>query len=240
MHLPIPRQLSAVCVATAGLTATVSASAEPPHYHATVHTSNPEYGPADDGASVLIKTNVLHQTCNTFVHDFVTHEMWYETDDSGNYWVEVGVYDGEGTDAIFNPCNNDVIFWADSRPNGGLNVHFYGYGWSFGSYYQAEVTTLGGCSWSVFFGGLALGTSTNNCPGSGRKILAGIETTTQGSGSVQGFVTGFQQQNSAGSWGSFSQAWGPMWMNWDNPPSIKQVANSGWGIQTEEVFNEPF
>lgn len=242
MHMSIVRQLSAACVAAAALTASANANAD--HYHATVHSANTVYGSGDNGAAVVIKTNILHQTCNSFVHDFVTHEMWYRTDSSGNYWVEVGVYDGEGTDAIFNPCENDRIFWADSRPGGGLNVHWYTNGWSFGSYYEAYVTAAGNCTWNVVFGGLALGTSTNNCPGSGRNFLAGIETTTQGSGSVQGFATGWQAQDSSGNWSALGtsvagQGWGTMWMNWDNPPNIQQVANSPWGIQTEETFHEP-
>jgi hypothetical protein len=234
MHMPIVRQLSAACVATAALTASVNANA---HYYGYVHSATIS-GPADDGASIIIKTNILHQTCNTFVQNFDTHEMWYKTDSSGNYWVEVGVYDGEGTNSIFNPCENDVIFWADSRPGGGLNVHFYNNGWSFGSYYQAEVTASGSCSWNVIFGGLALGTSTSNCPGSGRSLYAGIETTTQSSGSVQGFVTGWQSEDGSGNWSS--QGWGTMWMAENNPPSIEQVANSPWGAQTEETLNEGF
>lgn len=243
MHMSIVRQLSAACVATAALTASANANAD---YHATVHSLNTVYGTADNGGAVIIKTNILHQTCNTFVHDFATHEMWYMTDSSGNYWVEVGVYDGEGTDAITNPCENDRIFWADSRPNGGgLNVHWLTNGWSFGTYYQAEVTASGSCSWNVIFGGLALGTSTSNCPGSGRNFFAGIETTTQGSGSVQGFATGWQARDSSGNWSAqgtdvAGQGWGTMWMTSDNPPNIEQAANSSWGLQTEETLNEPW
>jgi hypothetical protein len=233
MYMPGSRQLSAACVAAAALTASVDASA---HYYAFVHSANIS-GPGDDGASVIIKTNILHQTCNTFVQDFATHEMWYMTDSSNSFWVEVGVYDGEGTNSVTNPCENDRIFWADSRPGGGLNLHFYTNGWSFGSYYQAEVTASGSCAWNVIFGGLALGTSTNNCPGSGRQIKAGIETTTQSSGSVQGFVTGWQSENGSGIW---SQGWGTMWMAENSPPSIEQVADSPWGVQTEETLNEGF
>jgi hypothetical protein len=233
MDMHIARQLSAACVGAAALTASVNANAD---YHGYVHSAFIS-GPADNGSAVVLKTNILHQTCNSFVHEFDTHEMWYMTDSSGSFWVEVGVYDGEGTNSITNPCENDVTFWADSRPGGGLNVHFFGGGWSFGTYYQAEVTAAGNCTWNVIFGGVTLGTSTNNCPGSGRQIIAGIETTTQSSGSVQGFATDWLSENASGNW---SNGWGTMWMAGDDPPSIEQVANSPWGPQTEETLNEPF
>ncbi len=154
MHMSIVRQLSVACVAAAALTASANAGAD---YHAYIHSANTVYGTADNGGAAIIRADILHQTCNTFVHDFVTHEMWYMTDSSNNYWVEVGVYDGEGTNAITNPCENDRIFWADSRPNGGgLNVHWFTNPWSFDTYYQASVTTAGNCNWNVVFGGLAL------------------------------------------------------------------------------------
>jgi hypothetical protein len=240
MHIGKP--LSAACVAAAALTASASADA---HYYATVHSVENIYGPADNGAAIILRTNSLHQTCNTFVQDFVTHEMWYMTDDSGNYWIEVGFWDGEGTNAIFNPCNNDMPFWADSRPGGGLNVHWTNNGWSFGDYYQGVITAAGDCTWNVILGGVTLGTSTSNCPGSGRFFRAGIETTTQGSGSVQGFATGWQAQDGWGNWSAMGQAtagqgWGALWMNWDGPPNMQQVGDSSWGIQTEETLNEPF
>jgi hypothetical protein len=241
MH--IVRPLSAVCVAAAALTASVNANATN-HYHATAH-SDWVFGNADNGAAAIIRADILHQTCNTFVQDFVTHEMWYMTDSSANFWVEVGVYDGEGTNALTNPCENDRIFWADSRPGGGLNVHFYTNGWSLGSYYQVEVTAAGSCTWNVFFGGLFLNASTNNCPGSGRRLYMGIETTNQGSGSVRGFATGWQAQDGSGNWSAqgqdvAGQGWGTMWMNGDNPPNIEQVGDSPWGLQSEEVLGEPF
>jgi hypothetical protein len=234
MHISIIKPLSAACVVTAALTASVNANAQ--HYHGYVY-SNTIYGSADDGSSSIIKTNILHQTCNTFDEgNFVTNEMWYMTDSSNNYWVEVGVYDGEGTNSITNPCENDVLFWSDSRPGGGFNTHFYNNGWSLGSYYQVEVAASGSCTWNVRFGGLELGTSTNNCPGSGRILYAGAETTTQSEGSIQGFTTLWQAENGSGVWSS--SGWGQLWMWGDSPPYIKQVGNSPWGAQTEEVLNE--
>lgn len=244
MH--IVRPLSAACVVAAALTASANASAT--SWHATVH-SGAVTGTADDGGAVILNTSVLHQTCNTFVQDFDTHEMWYMTDSSGSFWVEVGVYDGEGTNSLTNPCENGgspTIFWTDNRPNGGgLHNHFFSNGWTLGDYYQAEVTASGSCSWNVIFGGLALGTSTNNCPGTGRVFYAGVETTTQSSGSVQGWATGWQAQDSSGNWSAqgtsvAGQGWGTMTMTWDNPPNIEQVANSAWGLQTEEVLGVSF
>jgi hypothetical protein len=246
MQMRIIRQLSAACVAAVALAASANANAQNNDYHATIHSANWVFGNADNGGAAIIRADILHQTCNTFVQDFATHEMWYMTDESNLYWVEVGVYDGEGTNSVANPCENDVIFWTDSRPNGGsLHNHFFSNGWSFGSYYQAVVTYRGGCTWDVQFGGLDLGTSTANCPGNGRFLYMGVETTNQGSGSVKGFATGWQAQDGSGNWSAMSQdvagqGWGTMWMNWDNPPYIEQVGNSSWGLQTEEVLGEGF
>ena len=243
MH--IVRPLSATCVAAAALTASTHASADEIHYRAYLHSTDWIYGAADNGAAAILRTDILHQTCNSFVNDFDTHEMWYMTDSSGAYWIEVGFYDGEGTNTILNPCVNDVVFWADQRPGGGLNVHFYNYGWSFGTYYQAQITASGSCTWNVGIGGLTLGTSTSNCPGSGRRLYAGIETTTQSSGSVKGFATGWQALDGSWNWSAqgtsvAGQGWGVMWMDANDPPSIKQVGNSPWGLQSEETLNEPF
>jgi hypothetical protein len=231
MRVPLVTPLSAVCVAAAALTASSNASA---HYYALVESANITNGDADDGDYILIQTNILHNTCNILTHEFVNHELWYTTDLSGNYWVEVGFKDGE-TNGI--DCVTDIDFWADSRPGGGYNEHHPDNGWSFGSWYAAEITLTGSCTWNIELGGLSIGTSTSNCPGSGRYLTAGIETTSQSSGSAQGFLTDWWEQNSSGIW---NQGWDGAFMRYDNPPNIEQVANSQWGLQTEEVLNEPF
>ena len=82
MQMRIIRQLSAACVAAAALAASANANAQNNDYHATIHSANWVFGNADNGGAAIIRADILHQTCNTFVQDFATHEMWYMTDES--------------------------------------------------------------------------------------------------------------------------------------------------------------
>jgi hypothetical protein len=229
MRVPINTRLSALCVSAAALTASANASA---HYYGEITTPDIP-SDANSGARILIQTDILHNTCNIFTHEFVNHEMWYLTDTSGNYWVEVGFKDG-ATDGI--DCVTQEIFWADSRPGGGYNEHYYSNGWTLGDWYEMQIVNDGSCSWNVQLGGLNLGDSTANCAGSGRVLQAGLETTSQSSGSAKGFLTEWAELNSAGTW---TQAWDGVSMVWNSPPYIKQV-NQGSNLGTEEVLNESF
>jgi hypothetical protein len=219
-----------VCVAAAALTASVDAAAD--HHYGILLTSSFPVD-ANDGSSTLIRSDTLHSTCNILTHTFVNHEMWYNTDASG-HWVEVGFKDG-ATNGI--NCVQDMIFWADSRPGGGYNEHYYNNGWSFGLWYQAQVTTAGSCKWNVTLGGLNLGSSTANCPGSTRYLSAGIEATNQDTGSVKGFLFGWEEQNASGTWVLGWDGVSPPnnGLVSDNPPNILFLSNE----ETEEAHLEP-
>src|SRR4029077_8983213 len=117
MRVPLVTWLSTVCVTVAALTASANAAADRRYYG--ILQSSLMNGDADDGAFVNIDTSILHSTCNTIIDDFVDHEMWYFTDSSGNYWIEVGWRDGAITSLPLIQCTVDQAFWADSRPNGG-------------------------------------------------------------------------------------------------------------------------
>jgi hypothetical protein len=230
MRVLVIHKLSAVCVAAAALTASANASAQ--HYYGVLVNWNVGNGDADQGSAVTIDTDVLSTwDCPNF-KNFVNHEMWYDVV-PGTYWVEVGFK--EGID-YYNNCDYDVDFWADKRNGGGYHEHFPGNSWNFDTGYQAVVQQPGqtnNCSWDVWLGGVYLGTSTSNCPGTSRKLAAGLETTAQSNSWARGWLWGWQRLDSSRNW----------WGGWDgaggsqnNPPNI-QWANSSQ-TETEEVLNE--
>jgi hypothetical protein len=160
--------------------------------------------------------------------------MWYEVSSTGQFWVEVGFKDGENSGG---GCVSDEIFWADSRNGGGYNEHYFSNSWTLGSFFGAEITSSGSCQWAVTLGGLNLGTSTANCPGSGRFLAAGIEASNQGTGSARGFLSTWEEQNGSGTWiGSWDGVVPPNDLRSDNPPNIEYLSST----ETEEVHNEPF
>jgi hypothetical protein len=225
-------RLSALCIAAAALTASASASA---HFYAYIDSAPSSN--ANNGMMAFITTDTLHSTCNLTTYTFVNHEMWYNVDQTGNHWVEVGLKDGETNSAL--QCKSDTIFWADSRNGGGYNEHYFTNGWTLGDRYEMQVTAAGSCTWNVVFGGLNLGNSTNNCPGSGRFLLAGIEATNQGVGSVKGFLDSWEELNGSGTWipgwdGAFLCN-GQAGCSSGNPPEIKWIVT---GSETEEVHGE--
>jgi hypothetical protein len=127
---------------------------------------------ADHGAAINVETTTL--TSGSPGSTFVNHEMWYGVTSSCAYWVEVGVDDGA---TYGSALMHHAIFWADNRASGGgYHEHFPAVGWSLGAYYQLKVVWAGGYSWNVYFGGVYLGTSTNNAYGGNyRCLMAGIE-----------------------------------------------------------------
>jgi hypothetical protein len=235
-------RLTAMCIAGAALTASTTASAQ--HYYA-VDVASPFNGSdADDGVQAQLWTNDLHSTCNLFQHDFVNHELWYDTSSTGAYWVEVGWKDG--TDAS-GTCHTQTLFWADSRPGGGYAEHFTGYTLNAGAWDTFQVSTAGSCSWSVYANTINIGTSTVNCPGSGRFAATGIESTSQTTGNADGWAGNWWEQNNLGTWTNW----------WDNGTTCQTSGNPAtwipcgpgignpriqWesGIGTEEVLNENF
>jgi hypothetical protein len=128
---------------------------------------------AEHGAAINIETTTL--TSGSPVSELVSHEMWYGVTGGCEYWVEVGVKDGVAHDSV-NPVHHQV-FWADNRANGGgYHEHYPAVGWSLGAYYQVKVVWAGNNSWNAYFGGVFLGTSTNNYYGGvHRCLLAGLE-----------------------------------------------------------------
>jgi hypothetical protein len=235
MHIPVFTRLSAMCVAGAALSASANASAGT-HYYAQ-HVAQVS-GSADDGAFTNIWTNVLHSTCTIFTQNFVNHEMWYAFG-TGTYWVEVGFKDGlDGSGS----CHTDVLFWADNRNGGGYSEHYPGNGWSFGGWYPLQISSAGSCTWSVLFNGTNIGTSTANCPGSGRLLQAGIESTSQTTGSAQGWLGNWWEESGSGNW---QQAWTNDFIcqsygNLDSCTSGNPQIEWASGIGTEEVLNEGF
>jgi len=227
MTMPVAIRLSAMCVAAAALTASTDALAS--HYYGIIINTNVG-SDANSGAATLIRSDILHSTCNILTHTFVNHEMWYGVV-AGNpppYWVEVGFKDG-ATNGI--NCVTQEIFWADSRNGGGYHEHYYSNGWTLGDWYETQITSSGSCQWAVVLGGLALGTSTSNCAGSGRYLAGGIEANNQGIGSVKGFLDNWEELN-----GSWIQGWDGAGTSQSNPPNIKFLS----GSETEEVFNEGY
>jgi hypothetical protein len=227
MRVSISTRLSAICALAATLAVSSNASA---HYYAVFITAVTN-GDADDGDFIDIQTDTLHSTCNTFTKNFVTHEMWYGMDPHMTNWVEVGFLDGADPSA---GCQTTVLFWADQRNGGGFHIHYPGNSWSFGDWYSLQISAAGSCAWNVFAGGAIVGTSTANCPSAGRALEAGIESTSQTTGSAKGYLTAWWEQNGSGNW---QQAWDNAYIEWNGQPFIQWLNNF---TETEEVLNESF
>jgi hypothetical protein len=250
MTLPVISRLIAVRIAALAVAMlTASTAAAQYSYGVLGSTGN---GDANWGASVWIQTDVLAtQTCSNHVN----HEMWYDTVSSGPYWVEVGFKAGDpGASNASCVANRNVTsseFWCDARPNNNsyYNCHFYGYTWSFGYWYVAQITYQNSCNWAVSLGGVTLGTSTSNCPGVGRNLWAGIEHYHPNSETDNGagFLTNWAESPFNGQW---TDTWDNIFVSdintsgdnlniyaqdyWGNPCSIgSQGCN-----YTQELLNE--
>ena len=128
--------------------------------------------------------------------------MWYGVVGGGSYWVEVGVTSGQTPSG----CQGGVVFWADNGNGGGYNEHYPGITSSAGNWFNSAVIEqgVGSCSWNVLWflnSWQNIGTSTGNCPGSGRYLSSGIEDTTQASSQlVQGETQTWERLDSSGTW----------------------------------------
>jgi hypothetical protein len=231
MKASVVTMLTALNVGAAALTASASASA---HYYAVLDTPTITNGDAADGNFINIQTNILHSTCNVFTHEFVNHEMWYNLDTSG-HWVEVGFKDG-ATNGL--DCVTDILFWADQSAANGYAEHHTNFTVNFNQWDTLQIGNAGSCTWNIVINGnLTIGTSTNNCPGSGgRFLLAGIESTSQTIGSAKGLLSGWWEQNASAQW---NQGWdgAEPTEKQTGQPLIQWVPNTG-DTQTEETLNE--
>jgi len=200
----IRRLIVAAFVAVAALFVAPPAMAQ--EYYAYLYNNDIPTGDADDGSWINIYTAILSLgSCS----NAITHEMWYETYADGAYWVEVGVQSGYP----IGLCFEQILYWADNRPNGGgYHQHFNGnVSWQFDEWYGMSITTggPGSCEWDVVFGGVSLGVSTSNCPGTGRTLVAGIQHNVSASATdyVLGDFTNWERLNSSDDW----------WNGWDGP-----------------------
>jgi hypothetical protein len=229
MRAKFIQALSATCVGAGLLAASPNAFASD---YALYWNPTVASGPADEGAIAEQIVYTLNSGCN----DFVDHEMWYGVVSGGNYWVEVGITSGQ----TISGCLGGAVFWADNRNGGGYNEHEPGIQWYTGSPYDLAVTEngSGSCSWTVWWGGNGwqnVGTSTNNCPGSGRYLVSGIETTsTASSQQVSGETWGWQMESNNGTW---QNNWPTMSLVQYTPPYIRWIDSN---TTTEEVLNESF
>ena len=238
MRVPIVARLSAMCVVGAALTASASVSANP-HYYAQLLT-NQVGGNADDGAFIDIWTNILGTGCNLLTgYQTANHEFWY-LDATETYWVEAGWHVGETFGA---GCHFAAFFWADQRNGGGYNEHMTNWGLITGDWESFQISTAGSCAWSVFWEGGNMGTSTSNCL-VGRSLEAGVETTSQTTGNVKGWLSNWKEQDGSGTWRN----------QWDGDGLCQGVGTPGqpgtctsgnpqiqwqWSMTgTEEVLNE--
>jgi hypothetical protein len=223
------KRLTVVCVAAAALSASATASAQ--HSYGVVINSAVPAGDADRGVAANIRTDTL-VTANC--SNFVDHEVWYGVVSGGGFWVEVGFTSGIKQDG---GCANQAVFWADNRNGGGYHEHYPGNAWTLGLTYQSWIGAgSSSCSWTVNLGGVLLGTSTSNCPGTGRYLAGGIETTTTAAASkVKGFLGVFLRADSGGTW---RNGWDSPGLSGNNPPSIQWTDSSN--SVTEEVLNVAF
>jgi hypothetical protein len=200
------------------------------HSYGVVINGNVPAGDADRGMAALIATTTLN---NVDCSNHVSHEIWYGLVPGAQFWVEVGFASGISQAG----CVDKAVFWADNRNGGGYHEHWTGHSWSLGTTYQPWIGQAGGsCTWSVNFGGINIGTSTNNCPGTGRHLAGGIETTSTASASqVKGFLAGFLRADVTLTWQS---GWDGPVLSQNSPPFIQWTDSSHTG--SEEVLNVAF
>jgi hypothetical protein len=206
------------------------------HYYAVIEAFNVA-NVANRGESALIYTDNLNNDAEDS-SSFVTHEMWYGVTGDASYWVEVGVLDGAADTPCFLCLSNDVfkaVFWADNRNGGGFNEHFPNVSWEQDQWYDAEVAFAGSaCSWNVVLGGHSLGTSTSNCAGTTRALLAGLEsTTTSSTARVDGRVKSWSAEDNNNKW----TTWSPVF--YANCPADIEFTDSSHS-ETKEELHGPF
>jgi hypothetical protein len=196
------------------------------HYYAILWNTDIGSHEADRGAAVNIDTTSLTSDSSNFVN----HEFWYGVVPGGTYWVEVGVKDGL---TFSGSTVNQHIFWADNRHGGGYHEHYPAVSWKLNAYYQNKIIWAGrSCAWDVYFGGVHLGTSTNQCSGTNRYVAAGIEATTAGTNEkVTGHLESWQRKDNTNAW---HNGWAGATGDADCPADINTSSTS-----TSEVLHGP-
>jgi hypothetical protein len=232
MKVSVVHRLSVVSVAAIAMTASANASAA--HSYG-VYINSSISGYADQGSALYQDVNVLTSSCS----EFVDHEMWYGVVSGGAYWVEIGLTSGTTP----NGCQGGIIFWADNRNGGGYNEHYPGNYGVTNTWYRPLIQEQSGgsCSWDVWWQTPDntwhyQGTSTSNCPGSGRYLASGIETTTTaGSQLVRGYQDSWIRLDNTRTW---QNGWPGAGFYQNSPPYIQWT--DGSDTETEEVLNEGF
>lgn len=202
------------------------------HYYGII-LSSPPGTDGNRGDQVALYTTELFDNDGCASYDFVTHELWYGLDSNANYWIEVGFRSG---DTYSGDCVSEVDFWADYRNGGGYHEHYPGNAWNLNEWYNAEIAYANqSCTWNVYLGGLNLGTSTSNCPGTGRNLQAGIEATNTGLGLYDdGYMDDWYQEGSNNVW----TAWESLKFSCNETCDIGFT--SGSGTETHETDHGPF
>jgi hypothetical protein len=199
-------------MSAAVLTASADAAAQWPGYCGSGPASNGHWysiivgqGSGETAAQgEFVSTNLLAMANPSGSSGFVDHEMWYGLDTSASTWVEVGVLEGLTTsDGI---TTTPSVFWADQNCDSSscFHQHIVSGTVTLGDWYGEEITG-GDCTWTVKFGGNTIGTSVDNCAGSGRWLAAGIESMVTGTGTSDvGATTFWLQENNSSTWSYWS------------------------------------
>lgn len=168
------------------------------------------------GIDAKVRTNCM--SINVPSADFVTNEIWYDTNAAGTDWVEAGIILGLTPAGEYTTPH---LFWAEQV--GGVFTDHIGGAYTLGTYQDFKITkTAGSSTVSVYRNGSLSGQSTGQPTGNSIEIVAGTETTTNSVLSY-GSVSDMTYENLTGGWVS---GWTGANLFSDNPPWITGWATS--------------
>jgi hypothetical protein len=153
-------------------------------------------GPANGGGSGALADNCLYVPDNG---NFVTQEMWDGNTNTLDYWTEVGLISGIGSDGTYYSHH---WFWADNRPNGG-GYHFHAVaGTASGGPLGVETTYVGNNEWYIYGGNsfTQIGTSTGQPETSSGYSEWGTEYTTTAGLRDLGTIYNLDWEGTNGEW----------------------------------------
>jgi hypothetical protein len=113
------------------------------HCYAIWYNLNPN---TNHGIYGVVNAHCLYEPLDG--PNFVTNEIWDVA--SGNYWEEVGLYSGAGTNISYG---NKNWFWADKRPGDGYNEHDSSTTANTDTNYRAKVEFQGNDTWYIYGNG---------------------------------------------------------------------------------------